>query len=92
MSLSAYRSGKVSQKQLLHLHVDALCGCVFVCVCVATQTLCYFVIFFFLGDLWCLPDPSANRGLHRSSQCPLGRFPHTAQAKQFLKQSSATSS
>lgn len=46
MSLSAYRSGKVSQKQLLHLHVDALCGCVFVCVCVATQTLCYFVIFF----------------------------------------------
>lgn len=67
--------------------------CLFVCVCVATQTLCYFVIFFyfFLGDLWCLPDPSANRGLHRSSQCPLGRFPHTAQAKQFLKQSSATS-
>lgn len=96
MSLSAYRSGKVSQKQLLHLHVDALCGCVFVCVCVATQTLLFcdlFIFFdFFLGDLWCLPDPSANRGPHRSSQCPLGRFPHTAQAKQFLKQSSATSS
>lgn len=55
MSLSAYRSGKVSQKQLLHLHVDALCGCVFVCVCVCGNSnallFCDFFLFFFRWPL-----------------------------------------
>lgn len=81
-----------SKKQLLLLHVDAVCAVVGGQSAHAWKDKSLCLLFYtFSGDFWCVPDPSATRGLHYS-QCPLCWFPHTARATRFLKQSSAASS
>ena len=77
MSLSAYRGGKVGQTHFLS-------NVMFVPVCLCMKGAITLLFCEFLGDFWCVSDPSATKGF------PLCWLPHTPWATHFVKSSSAS--